>query len=421
MVICLVGLGYVGLPLAVAFSEKYNVVGFDKNISRIKELRKGHDHTGEVLSDTQDWFTDIFFTSDERDIKKSDVYIITVPTPLNANKEPDLDMLKEATVTVSRYLQKGNIVIYESTVYPGTTDGICRELLEEGSGLVSGSDFHYCYSPERTNPGDRVHSIKNVTKLVSGCCENCVDKVASIYGDAVKVGVFKTSSIKVAEASKMIENTQRDVNIALMNEFSLICNAINVDTNEVVDAASTKWNFSVYRPGLVGGHCISIDPLYLSYQARQFGVDAKLINLARSINDKFPNVIAEQTISLLKARYGSLLNRRVLILGATFKENCPDMRNSRVHDVCMCFNGAGLTVEIFDPVAGLEEMSKFYRGFKVHENLDSVSPVEALVICVNHKAFKLLGDKKIRTLLRKDGVFCDLKKTFPDLISDFTL
>jgi len=405
----------------VAFSEKYNVVGFDKNNARVRELRNGEDHTGEVSPDSQERFKRIFFTSDERDIKKSDVYIITVPTPLNANQEPDLKMLKEATVMVSRYLQTGNIVIYESTVYPGTTDGICRELLEVGSGLISGSDFHYCYSPERTNPGDRKHSIENVTKLVSGCCENCTGQVASIYSDAVKVGVFKTSSIKVAEASKMIENTQRDVNIALMNEFSLICNAIKVDTNEVVDAASTKWNFSVYRPGLVGGHCISIDPLYLSYKAKQEGVDAKLINLARRINDEFPQVIAKKTISLIEDRYGSLLNRRVLILGATFKENCPDMRNSRVHDVCMLLNAAGLKVEIFDPVAGLEELLRFYRGFTVHENLDTVSPVDALLICVNHIKFKNLGVEKIKLLLRQDGVFCDLKKAFPDLTSDFTL
>ena len=421
MTICLVGLGYVGLPLAVAFSEKYSVIGFDKNVQRIAELRLGVDHTGEIASDNHHWLEKISFTSSESDIEKSDVYIITVPTPLTADKEPDLSMLIEATVMVSKYLREGNIVIYESTVYPGTTDGICRELLEVGSGLVSGTDFHYCYSPERTNPGDAAHNIKNVTKLVSGCCENCVDQVASIYSDAVKVGVFKTKSIKVAEASKMIENTQRDVNIALMNEFSLICNALSVDTNEVIDAASTKWNFSVYRPGLVGGHCISIDPLYLSFQAKQYGVDAKLINLARDINDEFPNVVAARTISLVNERYGSLINRRVLILGATFKENCPDMRNSRVHDVCESLRSAGLTVEIFDPIADLEELSKFYHGYEVHESLESASPVEALVMCVNHDVFKRLGSIKIKSLLKKGGVFCDLKRAFPDSISDFTL
>ena len=421
MTICLVGLGYVGLPLAVAFSEKYSVVGFDKNVQRITELRSGHDHTGEIAPDNDDWSQKISFTSDESDIEKSDVYIITVPTPLTTDNEPDLSLLIEATVMVSKYLQKGNIVIYESTVYPGTTDGICRESLEVGSGLISGIDFHYCYSPERTNPGDAAHNIKNVTKLVSGCCENCVDKVASIYSDAVKVGVFKTKSIKVAEASKMIENTQRDVNIALMNEFSLICNAMNVDTNEVIDAASTKWNFSVYRPGLVGGHCISIDPLYLSFQAKQYGVDARLINLARGINDEFPNVVAARIISLVKDRYGSLINRRVLILGATFKENCPDMRNSRVQDICSSLNNVGLKVEIFDPVADLEELSKFYQGYDVHGSLDSTSPVDALVMCVNHNVFKSLGLGKIKALLKKDGIFCDLKKAFPDSISDFTL
>jgi UDP-N-acetyl-D-galactosamine dehydrogenase len=412
----LVGLGYVGLPIALAFARKISVIGFDINAARIELMKKGIDPSDELEPEAFQQ-TDILFTADRQVLKQAAFHIIAVPTPIDKHNLPDLTPLLSATRTVGSILKKGDYVVYESTVYPGTTDEECRTILEDLSGLKCGIDFKLGYSPERINPGDKEHTITTITKIVSACDEEALDEIAKVYELVVKAGVFKASSIKVAEAAKIIENTQRDVNIALMNELSMIFNKMGINTYEVLEAAGTKWNFLRFYPGLVGGHCIGVDPYYLTFKAAELGHAAQVINSGRSVNDGMGKYIATEVVKKIIKAGKNVLHSKVLVLGATFKENVSDIRNSKVADVVNELKSYGIKVEIIDPLASSEELEKEY-GFCLSEKPGK--DYAAIVVAVAHNEYSDLSEDYFRSLLSDKGIVMDVKGIYRKKIRNTT-
>jgi UDP-N-acetyl-D-galactosamine dehydrogenase len=407
--ICVIGLGYVGLPLAVELSKKYPTVGFDISIDRIDELRRGHDRTKEINSEDL-VKSSLYLTNLIMEIAKSTVFIVTVPTPINLNKQPDLHPISMASKTVGSVLKKGDVVIYESTVYPGCTEEVCVPILEKESGLVFNQDFFCGYSPERINPGDKEKTILKIRKVTSGSTPEAMRFVDALYASFVTAGTFPTSSIKVAEAAKVIENTQRDINIAFMNELAIIFQKMELDTEEILQAASTKWNFLPFKPGLVGGHCIGVDPYYLTYKAETLGYHPEVILSGRRINDNMGNYIAGRIIKLLLKKQKKTPTYSILVMGITFKENCPDIRNSKVIDVIHELKEYGCKVSVYDPVALPEEVMHEYN-IKLISSVDlkNFSEYDAVVFAVAHDQFKELNLKSVS----EDVVLFDIKSIFP--------
>ncbi|OYV17008.1 MAG: UDP-N-acetyl-D-galactosamine dehydrogenase [Methylococcaceae bacterium NSP1-1] len=406
--ISIIGLGYVGLPVAVEFGKKEQVIGFDISSIRVHELKQGIERTNEV--EAKDLASaDIIFTCDAGDLKRADFHIIAVPTPVNNAKQPDLSPVISASRTVGQQLKKGDIVVYESTVYPGATEEECIPVLEEESGLIWGTDFNVGYSPERINPGDKVHTFKTITKVVSGDTVKTLEVVAAVYGSVVAAGVHKAATIKIAEAAKVIENTQRDLNISLMNELALIFNKMNIDTQDVLAAASSKWNFLPFDPGLVGGHCIGVDPYYLTYKATTLGYTPQVILSGRSINDSMGKFIAAQTIKELIKAGKCVKGSVVTILGFTFKENVPDIRNTRVIDIVKELQDYGIKVQVFDPMSDAHEIHKEYN-IDVLAAECQLHPAHAVVLAVPHQYFMDKDWSYIGSLLEnKTGIVIDVK------------
>ncbi|MCT7492504.1 Vi polysaccharide biosynthesis UDP-N-acetylglucosamine C-6 dehydrogenase TviB [Aliarcobacter cryaerophilus] len=401
--ICVIGLGYVGLPLAHAFSEKYEVVGFDISKWRIDELSSGYDRTLELSSEqvNEAIKNGMKFTLDTNDIKDCNIYIVTVPTPIDKNKRPDLTPLIKASETVGKVLKKGDIVIYESTVYPGATEEDCVPVLEKFSGLTFNKDFFCGYSPERINPGDKEHTVTKILKVTSGSTPEIGQKVNELYASIITAGTHLAPTIKVAEAAKVIENSQRDINIAFVNELAIIFNKLGINTNDVLAAAGTKWNFLPFRPGLVGGHCIGVDPYYLTHKAQSIGYNPEIILAGRRLNDNMGIYVANQVIKLMIKKGHKIEGSKVLVLGITFKENCPDIRNSRVIDVIEELKEFGCNIDIYDPWADTKEVEHEYN-LELIKELDT-SKYEAIVLAVAHNEFKQL---KLKT---KNNVVFDIK------------
>ncbi|MBN1127900.1 MAG: nucleotide sugar dehydrogenase [Chitinispirillaceae bacterium] len=406
-VICVVGLGYVGLPLAVALSKQFRVIGFDINAGRVAVLQSGKDPNGEVAPGELT-SAPIEYTSDSAAIARAEFIIVAVPTPIDAHKNPDLTPLYRSSETVGVHMKKGAIVVYESTVYPGVTEDECVPSLEKASGLTWKKDFFVGYSPERINPGDKKHTFTTILKIVSGDTPETLENVAAVYGAVVKPGVYKASSIKVAEAAKVIENTQRDINIALMNELRIIFDKMGISTKEVLAAAGTKWNFLPFEPGLVGGHCIGIDPYYLAYKAEEIGHHPQIIMAGRRINDAMGRYWARMLIKQMIRRKLSVMDGRVLILGITFKENCPDIRNSRVVDIINELKEFGVSVDVWDPVADPEEVREEYGFSPVTE--PQKGSYDAVILAVKHERIIAAGAKSLKTFLRPNGIFYDIKE-----------
>lgn len=402
-----IGLGYVGLPLAVEFGKKYDTIGFDINLNRIEELRGGNDSTLEVDSEGLKSSTHLSFTSDIHDLNECTIYIVTVPTPIDQNKRPDLQPLEKASYAISQILKKEDIVIYESTVFPGCTEEVCVPVLEKGSGLVFNKDFYCGYSPERINPGDKVHTVTKIKKVTSGSNDEVAEIVDQLYQSVITAGTFKASSIKVAEGSKVIENCQRDLNISFVNELALIFDRIGIDTLEVLEAAGSKWNFLPFRPGLVGGHCISVDPYYLTYKAQQLGYYPEVILSGRRINENMGAFVANKVVKMLINKNHAIRSARVLILGITFKENCPDIRNSGVVDIVNEFNEYGTEVSVYDPWVNPQEVMDEY-------NIEMIEKPEglysAVILAVSHHQFLSMN---IKDLVGDSGVIFDVKSTLP--------
>jgi len=409
--ISVIGLGYVGLPLAIEFAKFFKVVAFDIDPVRIKELRLGLDKTGECSKNAILQSTSIAFTDSRLDLISSDVYIITVPTPVDDAKRPDLSALRSATEVVGSAMRLGSIIIYESTVYPGLTEEFCVPLLEEFSGLKFNQDFFCGYSPERINPGDHVHSLTHVKKITSGSTKNSADVVDQLYRQIITAGTHKVSSIRVAEAAKVIENIQRDVNIALINELSILFKKLEIDTTEVLDAAATKWNFLSFRPGLVGGHCIGVDPYYLTHKAIEVGYYPEIILAGRRINDSMAPRVAQEMIRLLSSKNIPLMKSHVLILGLAFKENCPDLRNTKVVDIVKELNAYSVQVDIYDPLVDTSQALSEY-GLECLEGYPSGAHYSGIILAVPHSEFLDLGVNKIKSLGRSDAIFFDVKSVF---------
>ncbi|MES2205192.1 MAG: nucleotide sugar dehydrogenase [Pseudomonadota bacterium] len=404
--VSVVGLGYVGLPVAVAFGKQTQTIGFDVNELRLDELRQGHDRTNEVeATDLKN--TNVIYTSDISILAQADFHIVAVPTPVDEAHQPDLTPVERASETVAKALKKGDIVVYESTVYPGVTEEICIPILERISGLTCGSDFTVGYSPERINPGDKEHTFTKITKVVSGQNKATLDIVADVYSSVVTAGVHKAPTIKVAEAAKVIENTQRDLNIALMNELSLIFGRMGIDTNSVLEAAGTKWNFLKFKPGLVGGHCIGVDPYYLTHKAEMLGYNPQVILAGRRINDGMGAYIGQQTIRQLIHAGHNVGKCTVTVLGLTFKENCPDLRNSKVIDVIRELQSFGLKVQVADPEADAHEAVEEY-GIELVK-LENLQPAEAVVVAVAHTQFVQWNALDYKRLLKDNPVVIDVK------------
>lgn len=396
--IALVGLGYVGMPIAVEFSKHVDVIGFDINKAKVEAYKRGEDPTQEV-GDEGIKTSKVDWTSDEKRLREAKFIIVAVPTPVNDDTTPDLTPVIGSSEIVGRNLTKGSIVVYESTVYPGVTEETCIPILEKESGLKCGVDFKVGYSPERINPGDKVHRLTTIKKIVSGMDEESLDEIAHVYEIVVKAGVHRASSIKVAEAAKVIENSQRDINIAFMNELSIIFNKMGIDTLEVLEAAGTKWNFLPFRPGLVGGHCIGIDPYYLTYRAEQFGYHSQIILSGRRINDDMGKYVAEQTVKQLIKADKSIKNAKVGCLGITFKEDCPDARNSKVNDILRELREYGINPIVCDPVADAPDAKKFYGVDLV--DLSKFKDLDCLIIAVMHKQFKELTNEQIQRMFKE--------------------
>ena len=401
-----VGLGYVGLPLAVEFGKQLKTTGFDINITRLDELKKGLDRTLEVTEDELAGASCLSFTSSTDELCKCNVFIVTVPTPIDDHKVPDLNPVRKSSETVGKALEKNDVVIYESTVYPGVTEEICVPILEAISGLKCNQDFTVGYSPERINPGDKEHRLPTIKKVTSGSTPETADFVDQLYQKIITAGTHKASSIKVAEAAKVIENTQRDVNIALVNELSLIFNRMNIDTLEVLEAAGTKWNFLPFRPGLVGGHCIGVDPYYLTYKAQEIGYNPEIILSGRRINDGMGPYVAESVIKLMTQKKIHVVDANILILGFTFKENCPDIRNTRVIDIVNEFRNYHAHVDIYDPWLDIDEANSEYSASFISEVKHDY---DAIILAVNHDEFKTMGVKKIHALGKNNHVLFDVK------------
>ena len=407
--VSVIGLGYVGLPLAVAFGKHYPTIGFDVNVHRINELKDGHDRTGEVTkNDLRE--SPVCFTDSIKDLRQADFHVVAVPTPVTDANQPDLTPMLRASETVGKALKRGDIVVYESTVYPGVTEDECVPVLERVSGLVCGRDFKVGYSPERINPGDREHTFTKITKVVSGQDAETLEIVARVYASVVEAGVYRAASIKVAEAAKVIENTQRDLNIALMNELALIFDRLGIDTTDVLEAAGTKWNFLKFKPGLVGGHCIGVDPYYLTHMAEKIGYIPQVILAGRRINDGMGKFIDERTVKSLVRNGWQVKGAAIVVLGLTFKEDCPDLRNSRVIDVIRELESYGADVIVHDPVANVEEA--------VHEYGVRLTPWEelpkaaAIVAAVAHREYKERPLADYVAKLQPQGVITDVKSLF---------
>jgi UDP-N-acetyl-D-galactosamine dehydrogenase len=413
--LAVIGLGYVGLPIALEFARKIKVVGFDINRKRINLMREGKDPSNELESDKfKD--TDIYFTADIEDLRDVKFFVIAVPTPINSSNLPDLGPVLKASETVGKVLKKGDYVVYESTVYPGCTEDDCLPVLEELSGLKGVSDFKFGYSPERINPGDKEHTIRTITKAVSGCDAESLDEIAKVYELVVDAGVHRAASIKVAETSKVIENTQRDVNIALINELSIILNRVGINTYDVLECARTKWNFLPFYPGLVGGHCIGVDPYYLTYKAKKLGYHAKVINSGRYVNDSMGFYVGKQCVKRMIEQGVNILESRVLLLGATFKENVSDIRNSKVVDVIRELESFSVNVDIVDPHADPEEMHEEYG---VNIKSEPKGPYDAIVVAVNHKEFKDYNEAWFQSLMKPGkGVLIDIKGLYRGQINN---
>ena len=409
--IAVVGLGYVGLPLAVEFGKHFDTVGFDVKPERVAALRKGRDNTLEVTRAELKSATRLRFTTNLSELRRSRVFIVTVPTPIDDYKRPDLSPLVRASESVGTVLRKGSVVVYESTVYPGCTEEVCVPILERVSGLKFNRDFFAGYSPERINPGDKEHRLTTIRKVTSGSTPEVADFVDQLYGSIVRAGTHKTSSIRVAEAAKVIENTQRDVNIALINELALIFNRLQIDTEEVLKAAGSKWNFLPFRPGLVGGHCIGVDPYYLTHKAQEIGYHPEMILAGRRLNDNMSLHVAGQIMQLMAARRIHVKGARVLVLGATFKENCPDVRNSKVVDVVRELEKQGARVDIYDPWASSTELRHEY-GIRLVPKLRA-RYYDVGVVAVAHRQFREMGASGLRRLCRSKHVIYDIKHVFP--------
>ncbi len=411
-----IGLGYVGLPLAVEFGRRGPVVGFDINPARIRELRAGRDSTLETSPEELRAAKHLRFTTNVADLRACNFYIVTVPTPVDEFKRPDLGPLERASETVGGVLKRGDIVVYESTVYPGATEEVCAPILERRSGLKLNRDFFLGYSPERINPGDKEHRLVNIRKIVSGSTPAAARRVQAVYSTIVQAGTFLASSIRVAEAAKVIENTQRDVNIALVNELAMLFERLGIDTEEVLTAAGTKWNFLPFRPGLVGGHCIGVDPYYLTHKAQQVGFHPEMILAGRRTNDNMGSYVVTRVIKLMTARRIIVPGSRVLVMGLTFKENCPDIRNTRVVDIVRELRDLGARVDVHDPWADPAEAEREY-GLRLVSRLRPRT-YDAIILAVAHRQFREMGAERIRALGRRPHVLFDVKYVLPRGASD---
>lgn len=413
--LAVIGLGYVGLPIAIEFAKNFSVIGFDIKESSIEKLNNKIDPAAEVSADKFEGL-DIVYTSDINKLKEANFYIVAVPTPIDEHNEPDLKPLLSACETVGKVIKKGDYAVFESTVYPGCTEDDCVPVIERISGLKYILDFKIGYSPERINPGDKVHTLTTITKITSGCDTESSDVIAEIYGSIIKAGIHKASSIKVAEAAKIIENTQRDVNIALMNELSIIFNRIGINTFEVLEAAGTKWNFLKFFPGLVGGHCIGVDPYYLVYKAKELDYHSHVISAGRFVNDSMGGYVAKQTVKRIIAQNKNIVNAKVLIFGITFKEDVSDIRNTKVVDIVKELESYKINVEIVDPYANAEEVKHEY-------GLDLVKSVgnnyDAVILAVSHQEYKHFDEEYFKKLMPNNGVIIDVKGSYLNKISKF--
>ncbi|WP_407488906.1 Vi polysaccharide biosynthesis UDP-N-acetylglucosamine C-6 dehydrogenase TviB [Acinetobacter baumannii] len=417
--IAIIGLGYVGLPLAVEFGKHKPTIGFDINTDRIQELKNGHDHTLEVTSDELKHVHQLSYTADIEDLKTANFFIVTVPTPIDDFKQPDLTPLVKASQSIAKVLKKGDIVVYESTVYPGATEEVCIPELEKHSGLNFNKDFFVGYSPERINPGDKQRRVTNILKITSGSTPDVADYIDQVYNLIIEVGTHKAPTIKVAEAAKVIENTQRDVNIALINELALIFNKMGIDTEDVLKAAGTKWNFLNFRPGLVGGHCIGVDPYYLTHKAESIGLHPEIILAARRLNDRMGEYVATQLIKEMVKQRIQVVGARILILGLSFKENCPDIRNTKIVDMVKALKEYDLDLDIYDPWVDSAEVEGEYGLAPVTELKQD--HYDAIVIAVAHDQFKAMSSQELIALGKEKHVLYDLKYVLDKEQSDIRL
>jgi UDP-N-acetyl-D-galactosamine dehydrogenase len=409
--IAVIGLGYVGLPLAVEFGKRYLTTGFDINRSRIAALISGHDSTLEVDTAALESAAHLSYTTDVDKLKTCNIYIVTIPTPIDIHKRPDLSPLEKASETVGKVLSKDDIVIYESTVYPGATEEVCVPILEKHSGLTFNKNFYCGYSPERINPGDKEHRVTTIKKVTSGSTLEIADKVDALYRSIITSGTHKASSIKVAEAAKVIENIQRDINIALINELALIFRRLGIDTEEVLKAAGSKWNFLPFRPGLVGGHCIGVDPYYLTHKAMKVGYYPEIILTGRKLNDSMGKYVANEIINLMTKKRIQVVDSNILVMGLTFKEDCPDLRNTRVVDVVEELSGFHCNIDVYDPWIDKEESIREYGITPVEQ--PEPGKYDAVIIAVAHHQFKAMGITAIRALGKKNHVLYDIKYILP--------
>ncbi|HET7313249.1 nucleotide sugar dehydrogenase [Salinisphaera sp.] len=408
--VAVLGLGYVGLPLAVAFGRHYPTVGFDIDAERIGQLREGYDFTREVSRESLEGSDNLAFSADPGDLAGANIYIVSVPTPVTDAKVPDFRPLELASRTLAPYLSSGDIVVYESTVYPGATEEQCVPILAAGSGLTYNEDFFLGYSPERANPGDTAHGLAHIVKVVSGSTDATADRLVALYGQIVPAGVHRAPSIKVAEAAKVIENVQRDINIALVNELSQIFARLDIDTQDVLEAAGTKWNFLPFKPGLVGGHCIGVDPYYLTYKAQAAGHHPEMILAGRRINDSMGRYISQEAIRLMLRRGIQVNGARILVMGLTFKENCPDIRNTRVVDIVHELQAMNVAVDVYDPWADPVKVSHEY-GFSPVETPEA-GIYDAVIVAVAHRDFRQAGIEKVRSYCKPTHVVYDVKYAF---------
>ena len=411
-IVAIIGLGYVGLPLAVEFGKIRKAIGFDVSQQRVDALRSGHDATQEVDVDELATAVHLSFSTDAKDLAEAGIYIVTVPTPVDNAKRPDVSALVKASTTIGSVLAKGDIVIYESTVYPGCTEEVCVPVLERVSGLRYKVDFFCGYSPERINPGDKQHRLPTICKVTSGSTAESADEIDALYASIITAGTHKASSIAVAEAAKVIENTQRDVNIALMNELSLIFNLLGIDTTEVLEAAGTKWNFLPFRPGLVGGHCIGVDPYYLTHKAQEIGYHPEVILAGRRINDQMGAFVAESTVKAMLAKNISLIGAKVLLMGLTFKEDCPDIRNTRAIDIYHSLTAYSIIADIYEPWADRAEVLHEY-GIECLNGEPALGVYDAIIVAVGHAKFLEKGAYGIRQYGKPEMVLYDVKSLFP--------
>lgn len=410
--IAIIGLGYVGLPLAVEFGKIRPVIGFDINPARIHELRSGKDHTLECSSAELAQAKHLRFSSQAQDLIEAQIFIVTVPTPVDKANRPDIAPLVKASSIVGHALKKGDVVIYESTVYPGATEEVCVPVLEHESGLTFNEDFFCGYSPERINPGDKINTLTTIKKITSASTSEAAQAVDSLYKQIISAGTHLAGSIKVAEAAKVIENTQRDLNIALMNELSLIFHRLDIDTLEVLEAAGTKWNFLPFRPGLVGGHCIGVDPYYLTHKAQEVGYHPEVILAGRRVNDGVARHVADETVKLMLKKGFPVLNSRILVLGLTFKENCPDLRNTKVVDLVRYLNSYHIQVDVYDPWINVLEATEEY-GLTCLTEIPSRGTYQAIVLAVGHKQFREMGAAGIKEFGQPNAVIFDVKSILP--------